>query len=162
MNSEYKYLVKDILDNNEFSKLEIERHHGTNRLIHSKRVSHYSYRICKILGIDYVAAARGGLLHDFFIYEKEITKKDRFKLIFTHPQQALRNAEKYYELSDKEKNIIVSHMFPANINLPKYLESWIISTVDKIVAIYEFVESFSMKNAAVPNLYLLLLTRIFN
>ena len=162
MTSEYEYLVKDILNNNEFNKLGMEKHHGTNRLVHSKRVSYFSYRICRIIGLDYVAAARGGLLHDFFIYKKKIAKIDRFKLIFTHPQEALNNSKKYYELSDKEKNIIVSHMFPANINLPKYLESWIISTVDKIVAIYEFIESYSMKNATEPNLYLLLLTRLFN
>ena len=39
---------------------------------------------------------------------------------------------------DKEKNIIESHMFPLNIKAkPKYIESIIISIVDKIACIYE-------------------------
>lgn len=162
MLNEYDYLTRDILENKEFIKLEKERHHGTNRLIHSKRVSYYAYKICKILRLDYKATARAGLLHDFFIYGEDSTQWERFKLIFTHPKHALNNSEKYFRLNEKEQNIIVSHMFPININIPKYIESWIVSTVDKIIATYEFIESFCIKNSYAPNLYLLLIIRIFN
>lgn len=162
MLNEYEYLTKDIFDNKEFSKLETERHHGTNRMIHSKRVSYYAYKTCKLLRLDYVAAARAGLLHDFFIYEKDSTQWERFKLVFTHPRESLNNSTKHFELNEKEQDIIVSHMFPANINIPKYMESWIVSTIDKIVATYEFLESFCIKNAYAPNLFLLLIIEIFN
>lgn len=159
---EYDYLIKDIMDNKEFNKLKTERHHGTNRMIHSKRVSYISYKICKTLKLDYISTARAGLLHDFFIYEEDSTQWDRFKLIFTHPDHALEKSEKYFYLNEKEKNIINSHMFPINKNIPLYLESWIVSSVDKIIASYEFVESFITKNLYTPNVFLLLIINIFS
>lgn len=162
MFDEYSNIIEDILDNKEFNKLKAEKHHGTNRLIHSKRVSYYAYKTCKLLRLDYKAAARAGLLHDFFIYEKDITRLDKFKLIFTHPKHAFKNSKKHFDINEKEQDIILSHMFPININLPKFIESWIVSTIDKIVATYEFGESFYLKNMYVPNLYLLLIIKIFN
>lgn len=162
MYEEYEYITKDILNDKEFIKIELEKHHGTNRLIHSKRVSYESYKICKILGLDYIAAARAGLLHDFFINKKKLKKKERIKRIFTHPSIALKNSKKHFYLNDKEQDIIVSHMFPIGPSIPKYIESWIVSIVDKIVATYEFVESFCIKNAYTPNPYLLLIVQIFN
>lgn len=114
MYNEYEFLIKNIINNEEFNKLEKEKHHGTNRLIHSKRVSYYSYR----------------------------TKWDRFKLIFTHPIQAVKKSKKLYHLNPKEENIIISHMFPLGIP-PKYLESWIVQGVDKVIATYEFIEAIS-------------------
>ena len=162
LDENYYCLVEDILENEEFSKLETIEHHGTNRLIHSKRVSYYSYEVCKILHIDYIAAARAGLLHDFFESKKERTKKDRILSFFTHPKKALKTANFHFELNDKEQNIIESHMFPAYITLPKYLESWVVSIVDKIIGTYEVLEKMSLRHLYVPNLYILLLIKIFN
>ena len=162
LDNKYYYIIKDIIENKEFNKIETEKHHGNTRMVHSKRVSYYSYKICKILGFDYISAARAGLLHDFFLYEENITKKEKFKMLFKHPKQAVKNSEQYFILTEKEKNIIASHMFPINTNLPKYIESWIITLVDKIVATYEFAESFSIKNSYKPNPYLTVLINIFN
>ena len=36
-----------------------------------------------------------------------------------------------------EKDIISTHMFPVNLRIPKYFESWIVDLVDDIVAVYE-------------------------
>ena len=52
--------------------------------------------------------------------------------------KAYENASKYYELDNMQKNIIESHMFPLSYVLPKYKESWLVSLVDKTVAIYEY------------------------
>lgn len=157
MYEEYEYITKDILNNKEFNKIELEKHHGTNRLIHSKRVSYNAYKICKILGLDYIAAARAGLLHDFFIREDR-----KIKSMFTHPVIALENTKNNFYLNDKEKDIILSHMFPIGPSIPKYIESWIVSITDKIVATYEFIESFYIKNAYTPSKYVLLIMQIFN
>lgn len=135
-NYEYKEIVEDILNNREFKKIEAFPHHKTNRLEHSKRVSLYSYKICKKLNLDYVSASRGGLLHDFFTnkYKKENT----CKLMKDHPLIASRNATKHFKLNDKEINIIESHMFPLNIKIkPKSIESYIVSIVDKFSCLYE-------------------------
>ena len=162
LDEKYNSLVKDILENEEFIKLENIEHHGTSRLKHSKRVSYYSYKICKKIHIDYISATRAGLLHDFFISPKERTKKDRIKSVFTHPKKSLDLANTYFELNDIEKNIIISHMFPLYTSLPQYLESWIVSMVDKIVGIYEFLEKISLKYIYVPNVFILTIIKTFN
>lgn len=37
-------------------------------LFHCVFVSYLSFRLCRLLHLDYEAAARGGLLHDLFLY----------------------------------------------------------------------------------------------
>lgn len=135
-NYEYNTLVEDILNNREFKKIESCPHHKSNRLEHSKRVSYYSYKICKILNLDYSTAARGGLLHDFFLNKYNVN--NTHKLLTTHPLIAATNAKKHFKLSEKEINVIEAHMFPVSIKvLPKYKESIIVSIVDKIAWLYE-------------------------
>ncbi len=158
----YIVLVEDILKNEEFKKLKTIEHHGTSRLNHSIKVSYYSHKICKILGLDHISTARAGLLHDFFLSDNERSKTERIISIFTHPKKALKKSLEQFDLNDKEKNIIESHMFPINIILPEYIESWIVSTVDKIIGLYEFLEKYSLKQLHVPNIYLLLLIKIFS
>lgn len=153
----YLKLVEDILENKEFNQLDTIEHHGMTRLEHSVRVSYYSYKISKMLGLDYTTVARAGLLHDFFISKENRTLKERFLSTFVHPKYAVINAKKYFEIDDKTKNIIESHMFPIYKVLPKYAESWIVSSVDKVAAIYEFSKAFGIKFAYASNIFILLI-----
>ena len=59
--------------------------------------------------------------------------------MFLHPRHALDNSSKYYFLSDMEQNIIVSHMFPFGVDLPRYKESLLVDFVDDYIAIYEAI-----------------------
>ena len=43
--SEYLKIVRNILENDEFKKMEQIEHHGITRLDHSLKVSYYSYKI---------------------------------------------------------------------------------------------------------------------
>jgi uncharacterized protein len=54
---QYILLVDYILDDKEFSKIADSSHHGTNRLEHSIKVSYYSYKIARKLGLDFEATA---------------------------------------------------------------------------------------------------------
>lgn len=153
----YLNIICDILDNQEFNKLDMISHHGISRLEHSLRVSYYSYRITKLLRLNYKVTARAGLLHDFFISDIERNMKDRFLSTFTHPKYAVLNASKYFEIDDLGKNIIESHMFPIYKSLPKYAESWIVSFVDKIAALYEFSKTASLKCSYMTNLFILMI-----
>ena len=138
----YMNIVGNILDNEEFNQIKRIEHHGTTRFEHSVRVSYYSYKISKLLHLDYVETARAGLLHDFFL-NKYNTKNSR-KLLVSHPSIALNNAKKHFVLSDKEKNIIKCHMFPVSISVfPKYRESVVVSLVDKVMWFYEKVTGYS-------------------
>ena len=160
---EYLYIINNIIKNKEFNKIEQIKHHNTNRLDHSIKVSYYSYKIAKTLKLDYKEVARGGLLHDFYIEEISECKKikDKIKLFsIKHPKDAVSNASQYFELSDKEIDIIKSHMFPVDYKIPKYAESWIVSLVDKALSIGEFSKKFSYKFRYVINLYLLFLLNV--
>ena len=70
IDAEYLEDVADILTNKEFLALNSYRHHvATTRLMHSINVSYISWLTAKKLGCDAQAAARAGLLHDFFLYD---------------------------------------------------------------------------------------------
>lgn len=160
---EYLFIIDNIIENEEFKKIENIKHHNTTRLEHSIKVSYYSYLIAKTLKLDYKEVARGGLLHDFYTDKiSECNKiKDKIKLFSTqHPKDAVNNAITYFNLSEKEINIIESHMFPVDYRVPKYAESWIVSLVDKVLSFVEFSKKFSYKLSYMFNLYLLFVLNI--
>ena len=64
---------------------------------------------------------------------------------FVHPKIALKNAVKLYELNEKEQDIIIKHMWPVTLAMPKYKETWIITLVDKYSAIQETREYIKKK-----------------
>ena len=136
---EYKKIVKDIFRNTEFKQLYNIEHHGISRMEHSIKISYYSYKIAKKLGMDYVSVARGGLLHDFFLDGDERNGKRKFLDTFTHPKKALNTSMEHFEINSIEQNIIVSHMFPLGNKFPKYKESLLVDIVDDYIAIYEAV-----------------------
>ena len=136
----YKYIINDIIDNSEIKKLDNIKHHGDSRLVHCLKVSYYSYKISKFFKLDYNSVARAGVLHDFYTdrtkYRKKV--KDKIKLFSTeHPKVALKSSKELFNLNKKEEDIIISHMFPIDYRIPKYLESWIVDLVDDFAAIYE-------------------------
>ena len=156
LEKEYLDIVNNILYNKEFLKLKNCEHHGINRYDHSLKVSYRAYKYAKKHNLDYKSAATGGLLHDFF-NETNFSIKDKFISTFSHPLKAEANALNIFNISPKEADIIKSHMFPLNVNLPKYKESWLVSFCDKQVALTEFGYKFSYKLRYVSNLAILLL-----
>ena len=61
--------------------------------------------------MDYVTAARAGLLHDLYLYNARDRRNYQGHQCFAHPKAALRNARALCgELTPKEENIILSHM----------------------------------------------------
>lgn len=154
----YEY-TNDILENKDFIELKKLSHHGLNRYEHSLRVAKISYRVASRLKLDEKSVARAALLHDFFFEDNmKLGLKDKLKTLFNHPKYALSTANKYFDLSDKEEDIIVSHMFPIGIRMPRYLESWIVDIVDDFVAVYEKFYGISKQMSfATSYLFLLLI-----
>jgi len=151
----YNVIVNDILENDDFLQMRDIVHHGMNRYDHSVRVSYYSYKVAKLLCLSYEDVARGGLLHDFFLVKNsDIKFKDRIYTMYNHPKMALRRADECFKLTDKEKDIIRSHMFPISIRIPRYLESWIVNVVDDFVAIYERLYQIRYQIATMLNMFL--------
>lgn len=131
-------IAKDILSNRKYQKLASESHHGITRMEHSLRVARNVYNVSKKLKLDYESATRAAILHDFFTNEEF---GDNHGLIqgVVHPSIALQNARGEFKINAIEANAIESHMFPLNTKLPKYKESWVLTIVDKMVAIYEYM-----------------------
>ena len=144
--NEFYDFVADILNNQHFKDLSAIPHHGCGRYQHCVSVGYYSFRMAKKFGLDTQSMARGALLHDFSLKDWRKTKNEgrgldhiRQMHIFKHPKDALAYSNMYFELNDKEKDIIVKHMFPMTLKLPSYPETWLITLVDKGIAIGELV-----------------------
>ena len=130
-------IAKDIINNEYYQKLIEENHHGLNRYEHSIRVAKKTYNIAKKLNINYVSATRAALLHDFFI-NTDFGEIKGIKKGTTHPEIALQNAKKHFNLNKKEEDAIINHMFPLTFTPPASLEGVVLSLTDKIIAIYEY------------------------
>lgn len=135
MNQEFDSIIKDIINNYEFKKIKKIKHHGVNRYNHSLRVARNTYKITKFLNLNYIDATKGAMLHDFFT--NEVKEESGYKRLIKHPEVALNNAKKHFEINELQEDIIKSHMFPVTIKPPKYKESWIVDIVDDISSIYE-------------------------
>ena len=155
---EFQLIINDILNNNNFSDLQYELHHGISRYHHCLRVAKGTYLITKKLNMDYERATRAALLHDFFkdVDTVNYSAKETFKI---HPDIALENAKKYFDLDYKQENIIASHMFPVCKTLPKFKEAWITSFVDKGVALYEM---YRFKASLVMGVWILFIFNIIS
>lgn len=133
---EFNNLVKDIIENPNFKELNNEIHHGVSRYGHSLRVAKGVYKVTKVLHLNYEEATRAAMLHDFF-FSYQLEENGECKNLVEHQKMALLNASAYYELTNRQKNMIESHMFPLCVKLPKYKESFCLTVVDKCVAIKE-------------------------
>lgn len=137
-NEEYISYVRDLLASGEVQRLREWRHHiGTSRFQHSLNVSYYNYRLCRLLGLDARAAARAGLLHDLFFYDRKTHEKIRNSHPAEHANIALYNASTQFSISELEGDMILNHMWPMTPRLPRHAETFVITLVDKFCATVE-------------------------
>ena len=124
--------VGSLLDSREVSSMKQWRHHFSITCYeHSLFVSYVAFRLARYFGWDFRAAARAGLLHDLYLY---------------HPEFALRNAQALCpDLSDKESNAIVSHMFPLAVHLPRCREALVVNMADKFCATVEVIHLYQTR-----------------
>lgn len=145
---EFDEIIKDITENSNVSALKDHiQHINSSRYAHCKEVAFYTFLICKKLNLDYISAARGAMLHDFYFYDwrnKHVEGQKKFHL-FRHPRIALENALDIFKLNDLEKDIIAKHMWPLTIFLPRFAESYIVTFVDKYCATKEFFRFLKIK-----------------
>ena len=133
--------AEKIMEHEEYKKTKLIKHHVESVYEHSVKVAYHSYLIAYKSKLDWESCIRGALLHDFYLYK--FKKRfhlgligDSIKHAINHPKVAYKNAQKHFELNPKEQNIIKGHMFP--FGLPKSREAWIVSFVDKYIAIFEY------------------------
>lgn len=108
---------------------------------HSLFVAYVGFTLCRLCGLNYRAAARGGLLHDLYLKHWEETDVGRVRRLYIHPKLALENA-RAFGLSPLEEDIIVTHMWPLTPRLPRWRESYLVGLADKLCAITEMVHLY--------------------
>jgi uncharacterized protein len=149
MNKEFLKIIQPLLQNQQVLQMNNFQHHKNfTCLQHSIHVSESCYKICKKLHLDYVSASKAALLHDLFLYDWHSSNgiKRHYLHGFFHPKESYKNACCIMKLNDIEKDMILKHMWPLTIKLPKYKETYVICLVDKICCINEVFR----KNKYVP------------
>ena len=150
--SNFSSIVKDITDNKHFNLLNTELHHGITRYQHSMRVAVWTYKIGNKLHLKNIEdVTRAALLHDFYVNDDLVTDNSA-KALREHPSVALTNSKKYFDINKTQEDIIVNHMFPCTLTMPKTKEGWLVSGVDKIVGTYEMLR---FKTSLYLGIYLL-------
>ncbi len=137
---EFYSFVKDLLNNETVLEMKNFRHHySTTCYQHCLNVAYYNYLICRKLGLDSKKAARAGILHDLYLYDwRDVPrKKGEMPHGMRHPRIALEIAKQNFDLSKREQDIIVKHMWPLTLRLPRYAESYVIVVTDKYAAVLE-------------------------
>ncbi len=139
--TEFFNIIQDIISNDTIKEMKNYRQHcNTSCYKHCMQVAYFTYICCKKLKLDYVSATRAAMMHDLFLYDWR-KKYRNIELpglhAFVHPQIAFKNASKIFELNDIEKDVILKHMWPVTFALPKYKESYIVTTMDKYSACLE-------------------------
>ena len=132
---EFSSLTRELLDSDPVRRMGTWRHHGpVTTLDHSLFVAYCSYRAARMLRLDVHAAARGALLHDLDLYDPGDKSAHPGNQCLDHPRAAARNAGRLTRLTDKERNIILSHMWPLGGALPRSREAWLVDLVDTVCA----------------------------
>ena len=144
MENEFERIIKD-LENHEIVKQmkNYRQHYDCSCFDHCKKVAFYTYSFCKKHNLDYVSATRAAMIHDLFLYDWRIKSEKSPRLHgFRHPRIALNNALNYFKLNDIEKDIILKHMWPLTVVLPRYKESYVVSFADKFSALNESLDYY--------------------
>ena len=134
--------VSDLLVSPQVQSMQdIPHHPGTSCFEHSVFVSYVAFRLARRWGLDYRAAARGGLLHDLYLYDARDHSNYEGNQCFAHPKAALKNAQCLCgPLTDVEENIIISHMWPLARHMPRYKEAVVVNLADKLCATLEVTQ----------------------
>ncbi len=141
----YRLLQKhalDILQSENFKSTRNYIQHGSIPVhTHCIDVADKSIAISKLLGIrcSERELIRGALLHDYFLYDWHDKDRENYQVLhgFYHPGIALRNADKEYHLTLRERDIIKKHMWPLTVVPPLCREAWIVTTADKYCSLLE-------------------------
>lgn len=139
--AEYLGCILDLMQNERVRSMKnYVQHGGISCLEHCLYVSYSSYRVCRRRGLDSCSAARGALLHDFFLYDWHTENPYGNRHAFEHPRAALRNADRYFALNPLEREIILRHMWPLTLTPPRHPEALVVSLADKYCAFLETVK----------------------
>lgn len=118
---------------------QFSQHGDCSVFEHCANVAFVSCVLFRKLNIeaDWEELITGALLHDYFLYDWHNRETCHPAHPVYHPTLALHNARQDYELTEKEEDIILHHMFPLTVLPPKSKEAWMVCLADKLCALTE-------------------------
>ncbi len=139
---EFMNIIQDLTKNPTVKQMKnFNQHANTSCYQHCMQVAYYTYLVCKFLHLDYVSATRGAMLHDLFLYDWHHhirpDKKWKNQHAFLHPKIALKNAKELFNLNAIEQDVILNHMWPVTIRIPRFKETVTVTFTDKYSACRE-------------------------
>lgn len=117
---------------------DFPQHGTTSTYDHVRSVAAASASLARALHLKVSDAEliRGALLHDYYLYDWHDPASKGHAT--QHPLRALRQADIDFELTDRERNIIASHMWPLPpTRIPTCREAWLVCLADKWCSLYE-------------------------
>lgn len=138
---EFINIISDIIKNTKVQEMKNYRqHYKTSCFDHCLVASYCCYKYCKKHNLDYISCSRAAMVHDLFLYDWRKRQNGRKGLhAFTHPRTAYENANSLFTLNDIEKDIILKHMWPVTLALPRFKESFVLTAIDKRCTINEAI-----------------------
>ena len=122
-NEEFQTIIKEFIHNETVQEMKKYRqHYETSCFDHCYMAAYYCFCICK----KYQPDRKG--FH-----------------AFTHGKKACENACKLFDLNEKEKDMIIKHMWPVTIEFPKSIEGFVLTLVDKYCALSESFDVFQTR-----------------
>ena len=139
---DFKNLIKSIVSTEKYKSMKTYNHHGgKSTFYHSLKVAYLVYKHCmkKKRKYDTYEIVKGALLHDYYLYDWHNKGEGHRLHGFRHPKFSYKNAERDYgPLTKVEKDIILHHMFPLVIFLPKTRQGFIVSYYDKVASLLDY------------------------
>lgn len=141
---DFYHCIQDIAEHPVVLRMKLYPHHGrTNCYHHCLHVAYYNYVWCRFFHLDARSAARGGMLHDLFLYDwhTHAAKTGNHFHGFTHPKCAYRHAKQIFKLNPIERDVILTHMWPVIFfRFPRTGEGWIATMADKYCSTIETIK----------------------
>ena len=142
----YREALDEMLRDPELQKMKQYYQHGGNTYAHSVQVAEAALKLARILPfhVKEKDLARGAMLHDFYLYGTNDMTFTAYQHGTRHPRISYENASRIYNLTDTEKDIILSHMWPLNFTRPpRCRESVVVTLADKYCATREYRRHFT-------------------
>ncbi len=132
-------LIDEIRKDEAYLRLKDYIQHGNiSTYAHCLRVARRSFDIARFfrIKVNEKELLKGALLHDYFLYDWHY-HGDKLHG-YHHPHIAMENAKRDFGLTEREQNIIRSHMWPLTLTfVPKYREAALVCLADKICSVEE-------------------------
>ncbi|HBT18636.1 MAG TPA: HD family phosphohydrolase [Clostridiaceae bacterium] len=125
------------------------QHGDTTTYDHVLAVARAAFKLSKKLpfGVSEMSLLKGALLHDFYLYDwhEQDPQRKRFHGLHHH-RTAHKNACRHFHLTPLEEDIILRHMWPLTLKMPRSREGWLVCVADKWVSLEDTFRRTERKN----------------